>query len=759
MRILCGNIVILAGVLLFTGILLKLNVFTSVIEGLTPMSSVTAFCFILLGTVILLYSKEKISTNAGIIIKVFSFLTAFCGAFSLIMFTGDNNFSLDYFFPALLRGPSRMAPNTSVLFLIIGISAAFIKSRNAILVNVLQGFLVLSGFWSLVAVLGYMYGISSFYNLSSGNIPMAFNTSITFVIATIGLLFVNTDAGFVNILKGSTGSARFARRLLPIVFILPLLLGFLRILGEKADLYNYSTGIAIFVVGVIASFFVLIIANAYLLRKEEKLSEKYEKELAENERKLRAIIDYSPSAIYLKDIDYKFIMVNKRTELNHGLNEKDFIGKKLSDIFPDLPEAVKLYEDNDKQVIEKKTAMEFEEQAMLNDGAHTYISHKFPLIDANGKVYAVCGISTDITERKNATDKFIAILDSAPDAIVIVGVEGYIELVNKQTEKMFGYKRSELIGNRVEILIPDELRDKHVGHRTEFFKNHSPRPMGSGLELYAKKKNGELFPVEISLSPMQTNEGMFVSAAIRDITLRKKSELKLKELNLELAESNSELESFSYSVSHDLRAPLRHIIGFGEKFKRITENRLSEEEQRLMQKITTSAAKMGMLIDDLLMFSRVGRTGLALSLVDISSIAAEFINENSEIPGNENITWQLGNLPPAYADPFQIKLVIYNLLSNAVKYSAKSAVRNIEIGGYMENNENIYFVKDSGCGFNMEYSSKLFGVFQRLHGEGEYEGTGIGLATVRRIINRHKGRTWANSEPGKGAEFYFALPL
>lgn len=723
------------------------------------MNSVTAVCFVMIGSSLIFYSYGKRGRVQMRIAAALGGLTAFCGAFSVITFLTGSWLTLDLLLPQTLRSPSRMAVNTSILFIVIGTSSIFICSKRRFVSNTVQGLLLFSGFVSVVAFLGYLYGISSFYDLASSQLPMALNTSIAFSFISFGLLLVNTSTGFMNLLKGNTASARYARRLLPIVTILPLILGFLRILGQKAGYYNYSEGVALFVVAVIASLILIILLNTNSLRKEELKNETSKNELAKNERLLRAIIDNSPSAIYLKDTFNRFIMVNKKTEENHGIPEKDFIGKTLSYIFPDHSEDVKLFEENDRKVIESRSSKEFEEQAVLADGLHTYLSQKFALTDDNGNVYAMCGISTDITERKNATDKFIAILDSAPDAIVIVGSEGYIELVNNQTERIFGYRRDEIIGRKVETLVPDALKKVHEGHRSSFFREHSVRPMGSGLELYAKKKDGSLFPVEISLSPMKTNEGVFVSAAIRDITQRKKSEKRLKELNAELLESNNELESFSYSVSHDLRAPLRHIIGFGEKLKRVSADELSDEGNRLLDKITTSASRMGRLIDDLLMFSRVGRTGLTLAQVDMNALINDFISEQADAPGSEGVKWITGNMFPVSADPFQMKLVITNLLSNSVKYTSRSAERVIETGSYYENGENIYFVKDTGCGFDMEYSSKLFGVFQRLHADKEYEGTGIGLATVKRIISRHKGRVWAESELNKGSSFFFSIPV
>jgi len=752
-----GIVSVLQGILLFAGLIFDITFFKSVFPGFIEMNSVTAICFILLGTALLTLSIYPSSKNSGIIADVLFLLAAFTGFATISVLALDLQYTVDSFLPGSLSSNSKMAPNTALLFLIIGICGFAAKRISGNLIFILQTLLIISGFIGLLAFLGYIYDVSSLYSVKQ-NMPMALNTSAVFVLLSFGLLFVEKSKGLPAFISGSSAGSVAARRLLPVTFIVPIALGWFRVYGESSGLYTPQTGVAILVIAVIASFFILVLYTAGRLNKEEFRLKETERIVAESEKRLREIIDNSPAAIYLKDLNRKFILVNKTTEMNHGKIEKEIIGKTLSDLFPDHPKAVEVYENNDRKVIESGRFMEFEEQAVLADGLHTYLSLKFPLKDLDGKVYAMCGISTDITYRKNDADKFIAILESAPDAIVIVNGDGDIELINRQTEIMFGYSRSELIGKKVEVLVPDDLKHKHPSNRNEFFENHSVRPMGSGLNLMAKRKDGSLFAVEISLSPMDTYDGMHVSASIRDITERKKSESELKKLNLKLSESNSELEAFSYSVSHDLRSPLRHIIGFGEKFNRISAGKLSEEENRLLGKITSSASKMGALIDDLLMFSRVGRTALSLTKINLNEVFTDVIKESSEADGNADIKWIRGDVPSGVADPFQIRLVISNLISNAVKYTGKKSERIIETGGVVKKGYNEYFVKDNGAGFDMKYSDKLFGVFQRLHSDSDYEGTGIGLATVRRIVKRHYGTVWAEAEPEKGAIFYFSLP-
>jgi light-regulated signal transduction histidine kinase (bacteriophytochrome) len=230
--------------------------------------------------------------------------------------------------------------------------------------------------------------------------------------------------------------------------------------------------------------------------------------------------------------------------------------------------------------------------------------------------------------------------------------------------------------------------------------------------------------------------------------------------NQQLQATNAELESFSYSVSHDLRAPLRHIDGFAELLRKHADSVIDEKGRRYIKTISDSAKRMGQLIDELLVFSRMGRAELHVVELDQDALVAEIMGENG-FRKKDAIDWNIASLPRVQADPVLLRQVWFNLIDNAVKYSGKSESPRIEIGCRLDpkTNEQEFFVRDNGAGFDMQYADKLFGVFQRLHSMAEFEGTGIGLANVRRIVQRHGGRTWAEGHVGKGAVFYFSLPV
>lgn len=241
------------------------------------------------------------------------------------------------------------------------------------------------------------------------------------------------------------------------------------------------------------------------------------------------------------------------------------------------------------------------------------------------------------------------------------------------------------------------------------------------------------------------------------LTILRKAE-ELAALSAELRRSNTELEAFSYSVSHDLRAPLRHIVGYSELLKSAVLDRLSPDEMKHLDTIIESTEYAGKLIDNLLSFSRIGRSTLEKNAVDLGKMVEEVRRDLLSEYGGRNVTWKVASLPVVTADPILLKLAVANLLSNAVKYSAKSPTPMIEVGCEAASGEITVFVKDNGVGFDMKYVDKLFGVFQRLHRWEDFEGTGIGLANVRRIVDRHGGRTWAVGKVSEGATFYFTIP-
>jgi PAS domain S-box-containing protein len=323
-------------------------------------------------------------------------------------------------------------------------------------------------------------------------------------------------------------------------------------------------------------------------------------------------------------------------------------------------------------------------------------------------------------------------------------------LVNSETERLFGYGRDELLGAFVELLVPMRFHGAHPEHRARYFGDPQTRPMGSGLELSGRRKDNSEFPVEISLSPLTIDGVTLAMAAIRDVSRRKRTEEALKAVN-------EELESFTYSVSHDLRAPIRQIDGFARLLSEALGPAPEPQALHYLRRIQEGASHMGRLVDDLLHLAHVGRQDLRPRPVALDGVVKDVIGELTPDAGTRDIVWRIGPLPTLDCDPGLIKVVMTNLVSNALKYTRPRAEAVIEIGATKRHGEPAIFVRDNGVGFDMKYADKLFGVFQRLHRAEEFEGTGVGLATVQRIVHRHGGEIWVDAALDQGATFAFTL--
>jgi PAS domain S-box-containing protein len=389
-----------------------------------------------------------------------------------------------------------------------------------------------------------------------------------------------------------------------------------------------------------------------------------------------------------------------------------------------------------------------------------------------GELKGFAKVTRDVTERKQTEENFRGLLESAPDAMVIVGNEGKIVLVNKQTEKLFGYPREELLGQPVEILVPARFRTAHAHYRSMYYANPSVRPMGAGLQLHGRRKDGTEFPVEISLSPLVTEGGTLVSGAIRDITERKRVEERAHAFAAQLQRSNKELELFASVASHDLQEPLRKIQTLGDRLQAKCGAALGDQGREYLERMQHAASRMRTLITDLLTFARLTSRIQPFVLLDLTQAMREVLLDLDERLHETGGRVEVQDLPTVHADPAQMHRLFQNLISNGLKFHRPGEPPLVKVFGKICNPSEPgcngatqgsglcqILVEDNGIGFEEIYQERIFEIFQRLHGRNEYEGSGIGLAICRKIVERHGGCITAKSTPGQGATFTVTLPV
>jgi PAS domain S-box-containing protein len=505
--------------------------------------------------------------------------------------------------------------------------------------------------------------------------------------------------------------------------------------------------------------------RTFLLRRaQEQLRHSEAAKLNESERRFSNMLDNVDLLSLMLDREARITYCNDYLLRLTGWARDEVIGRDWFELFmPSTRDDMKA--GFSALLADMPSAAHHESAIITRSGGRRLIRwNNTVLRSSEGAAIGTASIGDDITERKDAErhlaqmeSRFRGLLEAAPDAMVVVNQVGDIVLLNAQAEKQFGYRRDELLGQKVKNIIPEGFAERIVADGLRSAEDALAQRIGTGIELAGRRRDGSEFPIEIMLSPLASAEGILVTAAIRDITARKAAEAQLLEKVEELNRSNEELEHFATFVSHDLQEPLRMVASYMKLLSKRYKGKLDSDADEYIAFAAEGAARMHQLIHDLLLYSRVGTKGKELRDIESErSLEQAIINLRGAIQESGALVTH-DPLPPVMADERQLIQLFQNLVGNAIKYQSPG-IPKIHISASRNGGKKwVFSVHDNGLGIDPQYFEKIFGMFQRLHKRDEFTGTGIGLAICKKIVERHGGSISVESQPGAGSTFRFAL--
>lgn len=755
---------------------------------LPALHAPTAYCFMLAAIAILLQTQRfSLAHRAG---RVLGAAVALIGLYLLTA--------------ALRHGIRAPAPMTDVVLVLLGGALSISRaSRQTVHPWLQEGLPLIAMVLTLPDLLGHLYRIRAFDKFP-------FDSSVTGVTATVGLLVLACGAislsprgGVMTRLASPGAGGRVTRRLLPAALLVPAVIGWARLEGQRAGLYDAGFGLVLFATANIVILVAVILVTARNLDRidderqgvvqrlreandslEIRVRERTDDLTAANqmltaevaerrraEEQARGLLESAPDAVVVTDLMGSIVLLNDRAEKLFGRPRQNLLGRNIEELI--APQARADYAARRAQELSAphgKRAGELLELIMTSsDNTEMDTGVTLSALRIGGEPRVFHDIR-NIEWRKRAEralkaseTRFRAVSDSANDAVISVDDQGAIIYTNPATKRLFGYDDTELLGVSVTTLMPERHRKPHTDGFRRVLEGGESRVTGHVIEIEGRRKDGSEFPVELSIARWQADERTYFTGIIRDISVRRAAELKIRELNgaledraVALEALNKELEAFSYSVSHDLRAPLRSIDGFSQALLEDCGEQINETGTAHLARIRAAAQRMGQLIDDLLKLSRVARAEVTAEAVDLTQMALQIGAELVERTGRQ-VDFQVAPGLAVHADPQLLRIALENLLSNAWKFTSGRTDPRIELARQEIDGAPCFFVRDNGAGFDMAYAGKLFNAFQRLHDARDFPGTGVGLATVQRILRRHGGRIWAEAAPGQGATFYLTL--
>ena len=490
--------------------------------------------------------------------------------------------------------------------------------------------------------------------------------------------------------------------------------------------------------------------------------------LEQSEQNLATTLDSIGDGVIATDPDGRVVRMNPVAQMLTGWALDDARDRPLREVFRIINESTRAAVDNPAEIVlARGITVGLANHTLLvsRDGTERAIADSgAPIRDSTGAIRGVVLVFRDQTPERDAERRLrkseaqtTAVMNTALDAIVVMDHNGLIIDLNPAALELFGYAREEAVGRSLaDTIIPPRLREAHVRGLHRYHETSAAKILGTRVEMSALRRDGTEFPAELAVVRLGTEGAPIYTGYIRDITERKRAAETetLRRANEAAEAANGELEAFSYSVAHDLRTPLRAINGFSHMLLEDYAAGLAPAGQRCLQKIASASLQMGQLIDGLLALAKIAKDDLERERVDLGTLARSIA---AHFDSPRQVVWTVSEEMTTNADPRLMRSLMENLLGNAWKFTRDRSPAVIEVGLMRRDAATVYFVKDNGVGFDMAYVNQLFSPFRRLHKETEFEGTGIGLATVARIVRRHGGRIWADSTLGEGTTFYFTL--
>jgi PAS domain S-box-containing protein len=490
--------------------------------------------------------------------------------------------------------------------------------------------------------------------------------------------------------------------------------------------------------------------------------------MQEHDKYIQEVLDHMLEGCQIIDFDWRYLYLND-VVIKHARQARgELLGRRMMEVYPGIDQTPLF--DSLKECMQSRTSKKLLNEFVYPDGSLAWFEltikpvneglliTSLDITDYPNAQERVRKLNTELEQRvQERTAELSDLYNHAPCGYHSLDGDGLFVRINDTELGWLGYSREEIIGK---LKFADLLTPASVQSFSENFPTFKARGWIRDLEFDMVRKDGSILPVLLSATAITDQQGRYLvsRSMITDLTDRKRAEQAIRKSQAQLEAANKELEAFAYSVSHDLRAPLRAIDGFSRILAEEYQDRLDAEGLRLLAVVRTNTQKMDQLITDLLDLSRLTRNQMQFSRIDMTALASTIYQEIAVPETQQKFAFSVKSLPNAYGDAMLMRQVWSNLIANAIKYTLPSDKRIIEVGGYRESDTNVYYVKDSGVGFNQEYTHKLFGVFQRLHSADEFDGTGVGLAIVQRIIHRHGGSVWAEGQNNQGATFYFSLP-